>query len=185
MARILCDIDGTIADLHKEWLNKYNNDYKDNFTIDKWVDWNIHKLIKEECGEKIYTYLEDPKIYDNVEPFDDALDVLSKVRENNRIIFTTSCNNIEMMKSKALWMFKHNFLNGPEHIALRDFVVCHDKYIVKADVMIEDSYDNIDLFYGNGLLFNKPWNINRQTGYSCIRFDKWKDLETAMPVLFM
>ena len=65
---IAMDVDSVVADLGTAWLNRYNRDYNDNMTNENILSWDTHKYVKPECGKKIYEYIEDPSLYDEVLP---------------------------------------------------------------------------------------------------------------------
>lgn len=58
---IALDVDGVLLDIDTPWREKYNRLYGDN------VVWDIHTLVKPECGLKYYD-LRTPYLYDEVLP---------------------------------------------------------------------------------------------------------------------
>ena len=73
MKKILAlDIDSVLADLMPVWVERYNIDYNDNLTVKKIKDWDMSRFVKPECGKKIFDYLNDPNLYDYVNPIENA-----------------------------------------------------------------------------------------------------------------
>lgn len=161
------DVDGVVADLQKEWLRRYNEDYNDNFPADKWIIWDIHRLIKPKCGIKIYEYLEDPTIYDNVEPIEGALEAIEKLSNFFRIIFVTN-STLGASGAKYNWLNKYKFI-----YKLDDYIECKDKSLVRANWLIDDRMENLLGFCGKKILYTQPWNIH--SGWEGFKIKSWKD----------
>ena len=81
MALIACDVDGVVANLTKPWLARYNKDWNDNLKIKDIEGWGIQDYVKPECGLKIFNYIKDPSLYDEVLPFSGALNFINTLKE--------------------------------------------------------------------------------------------------------
>ena len=154
---IFVDVDDVCALLSQVWLARYNKDYDDNLTDDDITDWNIHQFTKPECGLKIYQYLKDPTIYDEIEPREGALKGVNALRELGlRVLFATACP-VETAGRKFFWLKEHGFIKKE-----RDYIEVHDKSLLLGRYMIDDSYDNVHGFSGYGYLLTRPWNKKHQ-----------------------
>jgi 5'-nucleotidase len=150
---IIVDIDDTIADLLTVWLSRYNADYHDTLTRDDVTAWDMTKFVKPECGVKIYDYLKDEHIYDEVEPIPGALMGVTRLRGmGHHILFVTA--NIH--REKWEWLKRHGFL--PKTWTSQDYICCYDKHLIKADAIIDDKPETIDRFPGLAILFDRPHN---------------------------
>lgn len=157
---IALDIDGVLAKLGETWIQRYNEDYNDSVSWDDITDWDTSKFVKKECGKKIYDYLKDPSLYDTVEPYEDAYEVVTKLREEgNRVIFPTT-TPIESAGAKYHWLVRHKLMTND-----RDYIEVKDKTLVRADFLLDDNYDNYKTFLGIGVLRLQPWNIKLANGY--------------------
>lgn len=169
---IFVDVDDVCAKLAPIWLGLYNKDYNDNLTEEDITDWGIDKLVKPECGIKIYTYLKDPAIYDPVLPTVGALEGVNKLREMNyRVLFATACP-VEVAGRKFHWLRQYGFIKKE-----RDYIEIRDKSLLKGHFMIDDSYDNCQGFTGVGYLMKAPWNIKYDWNN---RADNWEDFVNKM-----
>ena len=148
------DIDGVTAETDEVWLARYNKDYNDDFTVEEWTDWDIHKLIKPECGMKIYDYL-TPDLYDDVLPVKGAQEGIEKLKKIYRVIFLTTFDGLG--NAKYEWLKKYGFLNRKE-----DFVIAADKSLTLAKYLIDDKPEYVISFSQgigrSGILFDRPWN---------------------------
>jgi len=172
--RILVDVDGVVADLHKAWLQRYNSDYHDNLTSKEITRWAIHEFVKPQCGRKIYAYLMDPTLYDDVPVMRGAKKGVEQLRsDGHQVIFVSS----GFFPAKVKWLADNglaiNFpYNDGRWDTLADVVLTGDKSLVKGDVLIDDYPRNL-----NGqkktLLYDSPWNQDET------RFDRvynWSDI---------
>lgn len=153
---IFVDVDDVCARLSEVWLGRYNKDYNDNLTDKDLTDWNIDKFVKPECGLKIYHYLKDPGIYDEVVPRDGSIEGVNILRElGYKVLFATSCP-IEVAGRKFHWLKQYDYIKKE-----RDYIEIRDKSLLKGEYMLDDSYDNVSGFTGYSYLLTRPWNKNR------------------------
>jgi len=166
------DVDDVTAKLAPVWLGLYNKDYDDNLTEEDITDWGIDKLVKPECGLKIYDYLKDPHIYDEVIPTPGALEGTNALREMGyRVLFATSCP-VEVAGRKFHWLEQYGFIKKE-----RDYIEIRDKSLLKGDYMIDDNYDNCRGFTGYGYLMKAPWNVKYKWYH---RAENWEDFIKQM-----
>ena len=177
--KILIDVDGVVADLDREWLRRYNQDYNDHLTKKEWTKWGIHDLVKPECGTKIYEYLWMDDLYNNVLPIEGSLFSVRHLRSmGHRCIFVTS----GIQPAKIRWLFNQGFLTSKVWQSDPDVAIVNDKSLIHGDLLIDDRPKNIDDFGGNAILFDQPWNQEYNLVY---RAKYWNDvlaqinLETA------
>jgi len=156
MKIVAIDVDGVVAKLDEIWLKRYNEDYNDNLTVDQWTEWKIDKLVKPECGKKIYRYIEDPSIYDDVVPYPGSLAKVNLLKLYFRVIFvTTSTEGASGRKYR--WLRDWKFIKEQD-----DYVECKDKSLVYSHYLLDDNIDNITkpVPYGTrvNILMTRPWN---------------------------
>lgn len=168
MKIIAIDVDGVVAALETAWLSRYNRDYNDTMTKEDWTDWDVHKLVKPECGIKIYEYIEDPTIYDEVPPIEGALDGINWFRQAYfRVIYVTN-STLGASGAKYNWLQKYNFIDR-----LDDYIECKDKFLIRADFIVDDMPKNCWDFSGKAILYNQPWNVNEN--WPGFRLTSWKE----------
>jgi 5'-nucleotidase len=157
--RILCDVDGVVADLHTEWLRRYNRDYGDTLTADQITGWEIDRFVSVACGKRIYDYLRDPDLYLCVDPVDGAQEGVAELRRRgHRVVFVTS-NVKGMLDQKWAWLERNGFL--PEGSTAADLVSATDKSFIMGQVAIDDYSENLRTSLAfHRLLFAQPWNVN-------------------------
>lgn len=170
---VAVDVDEVCAQLDKEWLRRYNEEYGDRLTQDDLKVWDISQVVHPHCGKAIFKYLRQTDLYDHIEPYPDALGAIEAIRlAGHRVIFVSSCvrGGYDM---KVEWLVKHGFLPDGER-SLKDFYAAADKSLIQADMLIDDHINNVRNFSGAGLLINRPWNRNESWPAFC-RFDSLRD----------
>lgn len=148
---IAVDVDEVVANLHDEWLRRYNNDYNDDLTKEEIKTWFISNYTKPECGEKMLHYLHDPDLYDNITPIEGALDGINYLRsQGHRVIFASSCVYGSEMP-KLNWLFNKKFLKrDPKNDTCKDWISIADKSLIRTDMLIDDRYTNCTGFMKSG-----------------------------------
>ncbi len=156
---ILVDLDGVVIDLLPVWVDRYNKEYNDSLKVGDIVSWDLDKYVKKECGTSIYKYLADPSLYDEAEPIRGSFEAIESLRLNgHRIIFATSATNGTRGR-KLKWLVDHGYLPElPGQKTQKEYVEIYSKYLLKADILIDDADHNIEQFTGLGLLFDAHHN---------------------------
>lgn len=164
---VICDIDGVLANIIIPWLKRYNLDYEDNLVPDNITDWNTHLFVKESCGDKIYDYIKDPSLYDEVLPIENALTAVNLLRDQGqRILFVTAFEP-GFSYAKYDWLIKYGFLTDKN-----DYFECNDKKMIKAGCLIDDNIQNVSTFSELGILYSAPWNIKYDYRYRLSGWNK-------------
>lgn len=174
---IAVDVDGVCADLHGEWLKRYNAEFSDNLTVERIHQWDMVPAVKPECGKKIYKYLNDLDLYDNVPVIEGAKDGVDALRDDGwRVVFVTSCTK-GMADQKWEWLERNGFLE-PTVRQQADLVIAHDKSLIRADALLDDYDGNLGSWLRRGILLDAPYN--RAAIGSWSRIYHWKDVPRAL-----
>jgi len=155
---IFIDVDDVVADLISAWLARYNKDWNDSLASDMITEWEISKFVKPECGDRIYEYLEDPALYDTVQPIapSTAKAALYRLRLlGHRIVFATTSVNGSAGR-KLRWLYDYGFLEKSR--IQKDYIEVSDKGLLYGDILIDDGYHNITTFKGFPILFDRFHN---------------------------
>ena len=175
MALILCDVDGVVADLHASWLARYNRDWNDTLTTEQVLDWAIHRFVKPECEHRIYDYLQQIDLYDDVPPVEGALAGVETLRKmGHEILFLTDATP-EHVEPKYEWLRSHGFLSKPQ-----EYRVEKEKWRVKGDVLIDDGPHNIEAYPGPTVLVCRPHNHALEHPHRC---RTWDEIVARVPLL--
>lgn len=173
--RICIDQDEVLASLFPEWLNRYNTDFNDNLTEKMITEWDISKFVKPEAKTKIFEYLDDPELFENLPVVEDSQRVVEKLNRKYDVYICTAAVNPNTHLSKYKWLKKHfPFLDEDK------FVFTVDKGIILAHWMIDDKPNNLEAFlpvakkHSSKLLFDAPHN---RSELRFKRMSNWKEIE--------
>jgi 5'(3')-deoxyribonucleotidase len=173
------DVDDTVADLCSAWVAEYNRRWDD--TIKEWTTWDLPKIVKSECGTKVYEILQDPELYDRVLPISGALAGINHLRnQGHRVVYVTSCGYDPKTVSassgaKLDWLRQKGFLAAGRE-SIEDFVIAADKTLAAVDVLVDDRATTIVKWTGLGklgVLFDRPHNRGCTDG---VRAKGWFDV---------
>ena len=156
---IICDVDSVVANLQHSWLGRYNTDYQDSLTPEQLTGWGMHAFVKPACGQKIFDYLSDQTLYDDVPPIAGALAGIRALRAlGYRVVFATACN-LHMGGRKLRWLSDHGFLTLLHGNLSHDYVEINDKSLLagSAFAIIDDYPKNLRDFR-QPVLFRQPHN---------------------------
>ena len=166
------DVDGVCADLMPVWLKHYNTEFSDDLTSEKITHWDIENFVKPECGKKIFSYLDVPTLYYEVEPIEGALAGIETLRKmGHRVIFATSAD-VHHGGRKYDWLVRWGFLNGDRQ-DMRDYMEVRDKSLINCDLLLDDHAGNLKNFNGSRWLFDCHHNQDVESIY--FRVYGWKD----------
>lgn len=173
--RIAIDQDGVIANLLSEWVKRYNFDYSDNLDPSQIPLWNWDALTKPSCSKKIYDYLDDPELFENLPVIKDSQEVIHELSKRYEIFIVTAPFNLNNIVAKAKWLKKHF-----DFISEKNYVFTRNKGIVNAEYLIDDKAANFNGFEGYGLLYDAPHNKDEK-GFR--RMNSWLEIGQWFNVL--
>jgi len=172
MSLILVDVDYVTVDLHTEWYGRYNRDWEDNLQIEAVTRWALHEFVKPECGKKIYEYLLEPDLYDNVQITPGAKIALLELRsKGHRCVFVTS----GIHRGKYTLLHRHGMVTDES-----DFIVAKDKSLIKGDYIVDDYEQNIINSESIGILFDAPHNRHFEYPF---RAKSWEEVVAYIDML--
>lgn len=157
---IAVDVDDTVADHMGQWLNEYNLRHGDSVLPEDMLEWDVTKAVRPEVGEKIFSLL-SPDIYDHVLPVPGARTAIEVMRLlGHRVVFVTACS-ANTADAKLEWLIRNRFLT--KGVFNPDYIAASDKSLIRADVLLDDRPENVNLFPGMAWLISQPYNLNAET----------------------
>lgn len=175
---LLIDMDGVCAEIHGQWLNLYNREYNDNLTQEQIVSWDLHKYVKEDCGEKIYDYLEEPGFFLSAPIMLGCAKSLKTLKNAglNIILVTASPYNSPTAYYEKIKWIKRNlpFLDSD------NFVSTYIKDVIRGDLLLDDAIHNLDVFPGISCAFRQPWNREKDYRFSVNSWEEFTELALSL-----
>lgn len=179
MSRILLDMDGVVADLHTPWFGRYNRDYDDNVTSDQIKTFSVHPYVKPECGTRIYDYLNERGVFAEAPVIPRAVEGVEMLLDMGHEIFfctTPPVHSQWAVLEKTQWVASRF-----PRIGGGNMIFTRHKHLVRADFLVDDYEDNLQLFDGHRILFDQPWNRGVDTQeLSLHRSFDWRHLVTLI-----
>lgn len=135
--KILVDMDAIVVALTEKWLALYNKDHNDTVTIEDLKTWNIYNHVK--IGQRMNDYLYSDRFFLDVDPIPGAIEAVRHLMLDHHVYIVSAPSwPGNSASDKISWVKKHMpFFNK------RDIFLGHHKHMIKGDILIDDSPDNI------------------------------------------
>ncbi|MBX2846277.1 MAG: 5'(3')-deoxyribonucleotidase [Saprospiraceae bacterium] len=166
--RIIIDMDEVMADAYWGLVEKYENQF--NTTIDQEQVWEkkLRDLIPEEHYKIGIGYLYEPGFFRNLRVIKGAQEVIKALWDKHEVFICSAAMQFpQSLQEKSDWL--------DEHFPFIDWkyrILCGHKYMIDADVMLDDHAYNLEVFTGpQKLLFTSPHNIAEER---FTRVDNWE-----------
>ena len=193
---ISCDIDGVLNNLTECVLQLYNEDSGDNLCEQDIKTYSIEQYVKSEYRNKISQYFLDSRIWEKLKW--DVEWIAQIIDDGVYDLYFTTATSIENIYIKSAELAsaitlhsKYDFTYIYYYIQ-NHLIVMQNKQMVKADVIIDDCIDNLQLASETtiNILLVKPWNMEFATEYnlkhnfsSVIICDTVKDIQRQLEII--
>jgi 5'-nucleotidase len=167
MKRILVDMDGVIADVYTRFFELYEKETGKKKTMEE-----IIGLKEGEAFPEVYRWVATTGFFRTIPVMKDSQRVLKLLNEKYEIIIVSMATEYpQSLTDKQLWL-NDNF----PFISWKQVVFCGNKNLIRADIMIDDHFKNLDNFDGDTIMYIQPHNINNTThNYKTV--SSWKEIE--------
>ncbi len=167
MQRIAVDMDGVLSD-----------------TVEQFITWEeketgVRKTIEEVTGipelaafPNSKKYLHTENFFRSAEVIKDSQEILARLNEKYEIFIVSAATEFPLsLIEKQSWLSEYF-----PFITWQQMVFCGSKEIIRADIMIDDHFKNLDFFIGHtSLLFTQPHNAKADNGKHK-RVNNWKEI---------
>lgn len=170
---ILIDIDSTLTNFSEVLLHELNDIYKTSYphsAIDsyEWFD---------QTFEDPWSITDTTAFWNKVQVNPYAIETIHNLMDNNLIYLVTAShyNNCLGYKIKStLAAFPDKMLST------YNVIVAQNKSMIKGDVLIDDSMDNLKNFNGVKICYAQPWNESWTEG---IRTNSWTKIYEILSII--
>lgn len=170
MKRISIDMDGVIANTYRQFIKMHAAEFGKVILPE---EYNGRPEI--EVFPKEREYVNSPGFFRNAPVMEDSQRILKLLNERYKIFIVSAA-----MEFPNSLVEKHAWIN--EHfpfITWQQMVFCGSKEIIRADLMIDDHFKNLDFFTGETFLFTQPHNIFSPDGKHT-RVETWLQIEQLL-----
>lgn len=171
---VAVDLDGIVADLHREWIRLYNEEHNHGFSAEDLREYAVHLNVK--IGHKIYEYFANPGLYLRLEPLPGAVAALQELHEAGHTVHVISAPSAteQTAADKLSWCKKHLPFLDRKLITLS-----HQKHLFVSDVFIDDSPSNLQKHaeaQPNAIRMGIAWPYNEVAErYMTLRAESFRD----------
>lgn len=172
---ILIDIDGVIFNTQETLLNIMNTIYQTNYSFEEinYYEWFDEHFLNP------WRFLEQETFWNFILVNQDAVEFISKwIEQGHTVKFVTATHYHQAINAK-MRKLKNSFSGLIED---KDIIVCHDKSMVRGDILIDDYFDNCTNFGNYAILFSQPWNSIKQIEdiTNILRLDDWEKIDRVI-----
>lgn len=172
---VCCDVDNVVNNLIEHTLEFYNQKHESNYQFEDVTTYQLNLCLPNDVADEMQEMFLDKKLWDGLTPIEGAINGIKElVSCGYDVYFVTSTNPINF-PWKVKWLQKFfPFVHS------NNIVCIQDKSLLKADVMIEDCYQNlIDSKLSGHVLLDYPWNqafVDKDYVYSIYRANNWSQI---------
>ena len=151
---ILVDMDDTIEQLLKAWVNRANEKFGRHVTLDEITDWNVAAPYPGIPKEAVYGVTYEPGFWTSVEPMPGAAEALKHWMDEGHEVYIVTATEIEHVaeKMKGLLFRYFPFLRWDQ------VIITSRKQMIRGDVLIDDGIHNLEGGDYRKILFTAPHN---------------------------
>ncbi len=163
-------MDGVLANVYSQFITMHAEEFGNVITLDE-----VAGKTESEAFPNAFTYVNSPGFFRNAPVLEDSQEVLRKLNERYQVFIVSSAMEFpNSLPEKQLWLNEHF-----PFIRWQQMVFCGSKEIIKADIMIDDHFKNLDFFKGDTFVFTQPHNKLAEPGKH-VRVDSWKEIEKIL-----
>jgi len=170
MKRIIVDMDGVLADVYSRFFELHKQQTGESKKMD-----DIIGIKESEAFPEAMRWVHTPGFFLTLPVMDDSQRVLNLLNNKYDIIVVSMATEFPAsLTEKQIWLNEHF-----PFISWRQSVFCGNKSLIKADIMIDDHFKNLDNFEGETLMFVQPHNIN-SNGHRHKPVASWSEIEKLL-----
>lgn len=171
MKRLAVDMDGVLADVYAQFYSMHKRDTGKEITPEEVIG-----KLEFDAFEKAAEHVVSDGFFLNAPVMKDSQEILAQLNKQYEIYIVSSAMEFpKSLSEKYEWLTTHF-----PFISWKQIVFCGSKEIIKADIMIDDHFKNLDRFTGGTtLLYTQPHNALSHSGKH-IRIDSWQEIAAQL-----
>jgi 5'-nucleotidase len=167
---ILVDMDGVLSDVYAWLFDMHQRQTGHRLTID-----DVAGKLEGEAFPEQLKLVAEPGFFRNLPVMQGSREGLRKLNDRHKVVIVSLATEFPYsLTDKQLWL-NENF----PFISWRQVVLCGDKQLVKAEIMIDDHLKNLDNFQGETLMFSQPHNLLIKNSRHR-RVESWEEIEKLL-----
>lgn len=177
---ILVDMDDTIEQLLKAWVEGVNKRYNRTVAYDEITDWNVTAAYPGLTMDEIYSIPMESGFWKDVEPMPGAAEALQHfMAEGHDVFIVTATPHDSVPEKMNDCLFKwFPFLRWDQ------VIITFHKQLIQGDVLIDDGVHNLEGGSYAKVLMTAPHNRNYDAeGNGMIRVNNWAEAVSVVDSL--
>lgn len=168
---ILVDMDDVIENLVEAWIKEIDRRHGYHRDSEDITAWDMYKFYPDLEPNYIYEILDDPEFWKTVEPKKDAMEYIPKLQEYFEIYIVTAGLYLSIEAKISNIIYKYFPTIDNDHI-----IICHNKQMIKGDVIIDDGIHNLIGHDAIKLLYDTPHNREEDLPDDIYRVHNWEEI---------
>lgn len=170
MKTIAIDMDGVIADVYSQFISMHAAEFNEVKTHEE-----IYGLKEGDAFENALKYVRQKGFFLTAPVIENSQAIMLKLSEQYKIFIVSAAMEFpNSLVEKQLWLNEHF-----PFIGWQQMVFCGSKEIIKADIMIDDHFKNLNFFTGETIMYTQPHNKLADNGKHT-RVDNWLEIEQIL-----
>ncbi len=160
-------MDGVLANTYSQFIKMHAAEFGKTLLIE-----DMDGIAEFEIFPNGHSYVRTGDFFRSAPVMSHSQEVLKKLNERYEIYIVSSATEFpKSLSEKQSWLNEHF-----PFIGWQQMVFCGSKKIIKADIMIDDHFKNLDYFDGETYLFTQPHNkLNNDHKHK--RVTSWLEIE--------
>ena len=170
MKTISVDMDGVLADVYSQFIKMHAAESGEILQLE-----NLDGLSEFQAFKYGSKHVRSENFFRTAPLMQKSQEILKKLNEQYRVFIVSSATEFpNSLIEKQSWLNEHF-----PFIGWQQMVFCGSKEIIKADIMIDDHFKNLDHFDGQTILFTQPHNkLNHDHKHT--RVNSWEEIEKLL-----
>ncbi len=170
-------MDDVLENLSVSWIRYLNEKYGLSVDPEEVTDWDIASFFPSLTREQVFSALRDGKLWDAVEPTEDAPEAMQRLLADGHTIYIVTATHYDtagVKFPKALFRW-YPFLDW-QHV-----IVTYNKQMIRGDVLIDDGFHNLVGGTWHKILMDRPYNRKYSAAdYGIWRVKTWNEIEAII-----
>ena len=151
---IITDVDGVLNNLMEAALDEYNKKHNTKFSAKDITTYNLDDCFEPEISRSLKEIFSTSDIWNKVKSVNGAHNALQKLINDGHQVYLATDNNPNTYGDKVAWIRRFfPFIETSKIVCIKD------KWILRADIMIEDNLQTLLAKpYYHRILMDHPWN---------------------------
>ena len=174
---IFCiDIDNTITNMNRVWLEYINREYKTNYKYSDITHWEFFDDLVDQ-GMDVFRILEWEGFWKANKIYPNAVKVIEAIAKAGHKVYLVTATDLynPALVAKFSHMLSHF---DPSLINRYNIITAHDKSVINGDVLIDDKLETCQDWLEMGRVVcmpEQPWNTKFDPNSNCNQLSIFDD----------